>query len=195
LNREKNILERISAGDNTAFSYIYKEYFNALCSYAKNYFADSEEVKNVVQDVIMSLWENRTEAIRIKSLRSYLFKSVHYQCLNHIKHRKVIEKFNGEAAYNLKMIALETEDVIESNEQIKEIMDAIEQLPNQTKLVFKMKRFDEMSYKEIAEKLGISDRTVDTHMTKAMRKLKEILGHMLFFLILGYGIFSTLFTK
>lgn len=152
--------------------------------YAANYFDEPEDVKNIVQDVIMSIWEKRAEVLEIRSLRSYLFKSVHYQCLNYIKHEKVKKRFHSEVDYFLRNTALETNDVIESKEQIDEINKAIESLPEQTKRVFKMKRFEQLSYKEIAAQLDISDRTVDSHMTKAMKKLKELLGHLLIFLLI-----------
>jgi len=193
-NSEQHIIERIYSGDRSAFSYIYKEYFNALCTYALNYFEDKEDVKNIVQDVIISLWENRSKAKEIKTLRSYLFGSVHNQCLNYLKHKRVVEKHQAEISFTLLELSLKTVDYLESSEEVNGILQTIESLPEQTRNVFKMKRFEELSYKEIAEKLGISDRTVDTHMTKAMRLLKEKLGHLLLIVIINIAFFYLMST-
>ena len=191
---EQQILEKIYSGDRSSFAYIYKHYFNALCTYASNYIEEKEDCKNIVQDIIIKLWENRAGARDINSLRSYLFGSVHNQCLNHLKHKRIVEKHQAEVTYTLLELSLETTDFLESNEEITIIMQAIENLPEQTKKVFRMKRFDDMSYKEIAEKLQISDRTVDTHMTKAMRLLKEKLNHLLMVTILLHHFFHLVTT-
>ena len=189
LKNEKHIIDSIYSGDRKIFSVIYKEYFNALCSYATNYVDDREEVKNIVQDVIINIWENRAKANEIKSLRSYLFGSVHNQCLNNIKHKRIVEKHQENITLTLKEMSMETVDFLESEEDVNMIHRAIESLPEQTKKVFKMKRFESLSYKEIAEHLQISDRTVDTHMTKAMKLLKEKLGHLLMVLFITYHLF------
>jgi len=178
---EKHILSRIAEGESKAFQYLYTNYYKVLCVYVFNYLNNSSETENIVQNIFLSLWENRENAVTIKNVKSYLFQSAKFQCINYIKKESVRQKFDDEASYLLKKMELEIDDLLISSEQQEEIEKAIDSLPEQRQKVFMMKRLEGMSYKEISQKLGISERTVETHVANAVKLLKTKLAHLVKF--------------
>jgi len=188
---ESEILHKIANGDASLFKYLYKTYYKSLCSYVYNHFNDLAEAENVVQEVFSQVWEQRSRLKEVKNLKSYLFQATHYKCLDLLRTKKVQKKFEDEVAYQLKQI--EFEDELVSDESLHQIEFAINNLPEQRKKVVVMKRLEGLSYKHIAKKLGISERTAETHMALAMRTLRSKLSHLLtpcilFFVLIGFGV-------
>lgn len=174
---ETEILHKIANGDASQFKYLYKTYYKSLCSYVYNHFNDVAEAENVVQEVFTQLWEQRARLKKVKNLKSYLFQATHFKCLDLLRSKKVQQKFEDEVSYKLKEI--EFEDELVSEENLSQIENAINDLPEQRKKVVVMKRLQGLSYKHISEKLGISERTAETHMSLAMKSLRAKLSHFL----------------
>lgn len=185
----KDCIARIIAGDTRAYEQVYSRWFSPLCNYARRFFPD--EAEEIVQDCLLRVWESREKLANITSLRAYLYQMVHNACLNHHKHQKVVKKYRSEAAYLLRSIELE-----QSSEQLLEqishdVNQAIDQLSEQCQRVFKMKYKDGLKYKQIAEQLSISERTVETHVVNALRQLREFFKSYSF-TIMGLLFFSQL---
>ncbi len=169
--------------DKKTFEYLFKEHFVYLCNFAQGYVPNIDDAKEIVQDVFVNLWNKRESIDLGKSVKSYLFSSVRNRCLNFIRNNK---KFRSHvldidiADYEIPML----EDVSESNELQNKIDIAINKLPEKCKQVFMYSRIEELKYKEIAEKMNISIKTVEGQMSKALRVLREELKEYITILVL-----------
>lgn len=135
--------------------------------------------EEIVQDVFLKLWENRHRMTIHTSLRAYLYKSVYHECLNELKHVKVQRRYMEEAMLNHPQHSEENTDT----ELRRQLQEALRQLPEKCRAVFQLSRFEELKYQEIADKLGISLKTVEAHMGKALRLLRLRLADFLLLLI------------
>lgn len=154
------------------FEEVFYTYHADLCFFAHKMLGDEEDAKNIVQEVFIEIWEKRNSFEITQSIKAYLYRSVNNRCLNHLKHLTVRKKH---AEYSLRM-AEETEsptDHLEYRELEADVSDALNSLPEQCRKVFLMSRMENLKYKEIAEKLDISQKTVEVHMGKALRILRE----------------------
>lgn len=160
-------------GDITAFEMLFRTYYQPLCHYAYSFLQDREDAEEIVQSTFLLIWEKReTLAIR-NSVKPYLYAMVRNACLNVIKHEKIRQRHAGEEmALGDRGHDTVTHAVI-SNELEYRIKEAMEELPEQCRMVFKLSRFEELKYSEIAEQLNISIKTVENHMGKALRIMRE----------------------
>ncbi|MBK6840665.1 MAG: RNA polymerase sigma-70 factor [Bacteroidetes bacterium] len=182
VNEDANILQALKKGDGKAYESLFRSYYQRLCSYANTLLNDPDESEEVVQQVFIQVWERR-EAMEINiSIQAYLFKAVRNSCLNKLKHGKVRQIYAEEVT----ALAGQSEPASQitlQNELQEQIHRAIESLPEQCRIIFKLSRFDELKYAEIAEHLGISIKTVENQMGKALKVMREKLKDYLPLLI------------
>ncbi len=176
VNTEK-LFERVTQqSDYKAFEVLFHKYYEYLCNYALKFVPSPQIAEEVVSDVFYKVWKNR-ERIEIKtSFESYVFKAVKNQSLDFLK-----SKANA-IAYKTESMPVIYDGVTDSPEDqmvIKEldskIEAAIESLPPQCKMIFKSSRLQGLKYTEIAEKLNISVKTVETQMGRALKHLRQAL--------------------
>jgi len=170
---DQNILVGLRNGDEQVFEGIFRTYYERLCNYANTILNDMDEAEEMVQGAFLTVWEKH-ETIEIHtSVKSYLYRAVHNSCLNRVKHYKV-RKVHGEEFKNRSDILLDdvSQDLI-GTELDSLVAHAIDSLPQQCKQVFKLSRFESLTYAEIAEQLNISVKTVENHMAKALKTLRE----------------------
>lgn len=157
--------------DNEHFHRLFKENYSALCHFAVALIKNTAEAEDIVQNSFVKMWENQ-DRIQIEiSPKAYIYRAVKNACLNQIKHKKIREQYQLHVQNSDEINVKETE--IEKNELIIRINESIEKMPKQRQAIFKMSRFEGLKYKEIAEKLSISSKTVENHMGLAMKFLKE----------------------
>lgn len=169
--------------DKAAFEELFRSYFTPLCSFAQKFVNDSDEAKDIVHNVFINLWTKRDEIDIGSSLKSYLFQGVQNRSLNYIRDNKRLVQFDtpqSEAELNN---YLESRDHLESSEAESRINSALDGLPEKCKEIFLMNRFDGFKYREIAEKLNISIKTVETQMSRALKTLREKLSDMITVLV------------
>ncbi len=172
--------------DRSAFEALFREYFPPLMAFARKILTDEDDAREVVQNVFINLWEKRLEIDLSTSLKSWLFTSVHNRSLNVIRDRK---KFSDGAVPDVAG-EWDVSAQIESMELEQKIRDTIATLPEKCRQIFEMNRFDGLRYSEIAGQLGISVKTVENQMSKALRILREQLAKYLTLLLwlLLYGL-------
>jgi len=170
--QEELIIRSLKAGDEKTFQYLFSTYYKLLSLFALRYVTDLDIAKEIVQDLFVHLYEIRGELIISTSLKAYLYQSVRYRCLNHLKkaqsHAKHLENLAAPAD-----TGTELEDRIMETELEEAVFLQIDQLPEQCKRIFLMSRVEGKKNKEIANILSISIRTVETQISKALKTLRE----------------------
>ena len=165
-------LNNIRAGDEKAFEQLFKVQYPVLCGYARKYLDDFDQAEEIVQEMFFSFWQKREKVEINISLEAYLFRSVRNACLNYLKHLKIREQYKLANNQDIRQKEQEIHDSVVALELQERIENVIDQLPTERKKIFKMSRFDELKYKEIAVKLNISVKTVEAQMSKALKYLR-----------------------
>jgi RNA polymerase sigma-70 factor (family 1) len=165
-------LHSIRSGDEQVFEKLFKDQYPILCGYARNYLDDVDQAEEIVQEMFFNFWQKKEKISINTSLEAYLFRSVRNSCLNYLKHLKIREEHRMATNDEIRKKEQEVHDnvvVLELQERIENVVD---QLPPERKKIFKMSRYEELKYKEIAEKLNLSIKTVETQMSKALKYLR-----------------------
>ena len=170
--------------DEAAFEQMFKTHFKRLHAYAFTLLRDEIQAEEMVQQVFFKLWERNENLSLTGSISSYLYRAVHNESLNYIKHQKVRSNHQLNVAYSMKNEVEHPAKKIMASELEKKIHSALNELPEQCRTIFQMSRFDELKYREIADKLGISVKTVESQMSKALRLLRVKLVDFLIFILL-----------
>ena len=171
----------LKAGDENAFDAVYKHYYGGLCAFASQYVPDTE-YEEIVQDVMMWLWENRRTIANEMSLKSLLFTITKNKCLNNIAHQQIKQRVH-EKLYQKFITQFEDPDFYIPGELMGKLDQAIKDLPEDYRKAFEMNRFDDFTYKEIAAKLNISEKTIAYRISQALKILRKELKDYLPFLV------------
>lgn len=173
------VFSAIRSGEISSFEMLFKTHYSPLCRFAMSYLQDPEEAEEIVQATFIGFWEKR-ESIEIEtSLKSYLFRSVRNACLNELKRQKVRQLHAESVVREGEPISEPSDRIAIKKELETKIQEAIQLLPEQCRLIFKMSRFEELKYQEIADQLGLSIKTVENQMGKALKIMREQLKEYL----------------
>ncbi|MCG8574487.1 MAG: RNA polymerase sigma-70 factor [Flavobacteriales bacterium] len=172
----------------TDFETLFKRHYAELCGFANKYLEDLEAAEEVVQAFFVKLWENKEKLQEIQSVRSYLFSSVKNACYNQLKHIKIREEYKAHNQREMDQEKNNVEDEFAASELEDKIRQSIDRLPEGRRKIFIMSRFEGLKYKEIAEKLNISIKTVENQMGSAIKHLKTDLADYILFLALAFFI-------
>jgi RNA polymerase sigma-70 factor (family 1) len=181
---EKEFVIALRKGDELVYEKVFKNYYGRLCNYANTIVKDVNEAEEMVQGTFLALWENRETLLIHTSVKSYLYRAVHNTCLNRLKHLKVKQVHSEHYKYVTDVAFESTAQNIYGDELQQQINQAIESMPHQCRTVFMLSRFENLTYAEIAAQLKISVKTVDKHMVKALKIMRENLKEYLPILIL-----------
>ncbi len=165
------------------FEKLFKEHFTALCYFAKKYLGDLDTSKEVAHSVFIKIWENRAEFDFDKPAKSYLFTSVYNRSLNVLRDNKKFSTTDDEYAINAELDGGEFHDTMELAELEGRIKRALTKLPDKCREVFELNRFENKKYNEIAIQLNLSLKTVEAHMSKALKILKEELKDYIYLIL------------
>lgn len=174
-------VESIRKGDEKVFELLFKKYFLQLTRFSWRYIDSKAIAEELVQELFTKLWEERENWTlnNDNTVRAYLYKSVRNMSLNHIKHLKIRDKYDAEWMNKKETPKIEFDDKMRE-EQIKQAVNqAIEDLPPRSRMAYKLHRFDGLTYPEIAEIMDVSVKTVESQMTRALKKLRERLSYLL----------------
>lgn len=156
----------------------FKTHFQGLHRYAYAMIKDEIMAEEMVQNVFYKLWKGRESLSIDGSVASYLYRSVHNECLNYIKHQKVKAAYQAHAARTMEHINNAAEK-LRLKELEQRLEKALNELPEQCRTIFQMSRFEELKYAEIAGRLGLSVKTVENQMGKALKLLRTKLADFL----------------
>lgn len=176
---DKELLHKLSQGDETAFKDIFMLYYQQLVVFATKLVSDIDQSRDLVQEVIVNFYEKR-ESIEIHtSLKAHLYQSVRNRCLNYLKREQVIRTHHSNIFEDRKDNHQEFKDLMEETELENRIYQIINSLPKQCQKIFEMSRFEGKTNSDIAEDLNISKRTVETQISNALKKIRtKLSGHI-----------------
>ncbi len=174
----------LKSGNHKAYEMLFRCFYEPLCRYAHSILRDADEAEDMVQKTFCKLWDQR-ESIEIHtSIKSYLYRIVHNDCMNKIKQHSIRSEHNEHYAYEKDVIINNTENTVLMNELEQQIATVVENMPPRCREVFVKSRHEQLSYAEIAKELNISANTVETQIVKALRILRNGLKDYLSLLIL-----------
>lgn len=171
----ENLFVAIKDGDKWAFEQVFKMFYAPLCDYAVMILGNPSEAEDVVQDLFTHIWKNRSEVIVHGFVKSYLFTSVRFRAVNVLRYR-LMQRKHSELFTEFVEDLLSSGYSEEEEKRIERIMQVLQTLPPQRRIVFTMSCLDGKKYKEIAEELGISVNTVKAHISQAYRDVRQQVG-------------------
>lgn len=172
---EHDWIEKIQSGDDEAFAEMFRTYHARLCAFACRYVRSKDVAKDLVQDVFLSIWINRSTWSPQGSVQSYLYKAVRNQATNYREWQQVRENHVGEvrSTFNSEPSRTPLQELLHEEMEAR-ILHAIKDLPDRCRLVFTLSRVDGLSYSEIATTLDISVNTVHTQIKRALEVLRSL---------------------
>lgn len=168
--------ERIRAGDRAAFRALFLAYYENLCRYAYRYVGSLETAEDLVQDVFFDLWKRRATWYPKHSSRAFLYGAVRYQTLNYKRRVRARHRVSGPEPESELLSLDDPEEALQYQELNRDVARAIDALSPRCRHVFMLSREHELTYAEIAAVAGISLKTVETHMGRALQHLRERLS-------------------
>lgn len=175
-NEESFILQRMMEGDEGAFKYFFDTYYDELCNFVNIYLRDKINSEDIVQNIFLYLWENKDSLPPDCSVRSYLYTASKNKSLNYLRNLRNKNRIIGTLIPQPELKYTDSADrFLEFEELNKIICDIIDRLPAQCKKVYLLSRDDDMTNREIAEKLGITVKTVENQISIAIRKIKDFI--------------------
>jgi RNA polymerase sigma-70 factor (ECF subfamily) len=178
INNELLYFNNFKKGDEVAFKFFFNRYYNNILGFCGHFLFDHDEANSITQESFLNLWLNRTNIVTVNGITSFLYTYAKSKCLNAIRHEKVKNKYQNnilnekEREINIQVLKSLNFDTLTLSELKILINKSIEELPQKTKLVFLKKRFENKKNQEIAKELNISLKSVEAHMTKAIKLMK-----------------------
>ena len=169
----KFLQEQIARNDDSmAYKELFVSFYNPLLRFAVTLIKSREQAEEVVSDVFINIWEKRKRINSISNLKVYLFIAVKNTALNYLsRQNKNLTDNVDEAGIEFKSIYFDPEQLMVTAEMVARIKAAIEQLPPKCKLIFKLIKEEELKYRDVAEILGVSVKTVESQITIALKKI------------------------
>lgn len=167
-----HILNTLKDQPDFALKMLYDEYYNYICSVVYKMVGDSTLAEDIAQEVFVEVWKRRESLDVNLSLRGYLRRVAVNKTLNHIRSQKMNFE-EDDAVLQVPSTENSTQKVMEAADLQKVINDSINSLPDKCRVVFGLSRFEELSYKEISAELGISIKTVENQISKALKLVRK----------------------
>ncbi len=181
---DQELLELLSQGDQEAFNTLFTRHWENLYKSAYYVLRDADACKDILQDVFIWLWENK-QTLKIQSINAYLKAAVKFKVANYIRSGQIrVSFFNQLAQFPSTVLSPSTEELSEIKELNTLIQNSIALLPEKCQQIFQLKRIEQLTNQEIADKLGISIKTVENQMTIALRRIRSSIDHYLAVLLL-----------
>ena len=187
MDRQEEVVlfEKIKKGDEKAFERLFHCYYSHLCLFAEQFVHNHAEAEEIVQDTFVSIWEKKEKIAITTSVKNYLFRSVKNSCLNYLKHNQIKNQYADKLLSDSGLDEPDDVSFIESG-LLQKIEECINSLPEKRREVFRLSREEGLKYREIAEKLNISVKTVETHMGLAIKTLRDKLHQFATFILLNF---------
>ena len=182
MDEEQLLLDKLGRGDVDALDTLYVRYAPKVYDFSLRFLKNEAEAEDVTQDIFLQVWDNRSLMGQVVSIRAYLFRMTRNTIFNRFKRSKMHLQYIRQSETREAELSVDPGRRITTEDLLEMIELAIENLPEQGRRVFKMSRYEHLSYNEIAERLGISPHTVQFHISEALSRLRKLMPALLFFI-------------
>ncbi len=185
-----HLQQQLAQGSENAFEEVFNTYFKVLVVFAKKFVNDLDLAEDLVQEVLIKLYQNRKSIQFHTSLKAFLFQSVRNKCIDHLRSAKTKSEHHDQIRVMNYDEQFDLNDTMVQTELEERVYKAISGLPDQCQHIFKMSRMDGKRNQEIADELNISKRTVETQISNALKRLrKDVLQYVNLLIIMLIKIF------
>lgn len=175
MEQDSHLIDQIKKGNRLAFNALYLRYWEGLYRFGYGILGDEGLVKDILQDIFFALWRNR-ESLEIRNAAGYLYRAVRYEVTHALRKGKLT------AAHEEYLATLPSPHCSEAHLHLADlegqVKETLEKLPKKSREVFYLSRFQELSNKEIAQKLSLSPRTVEWHISSALQSLRQSINRL-----------------
>jgi RNA polymerase sigma-70 factor (family 1) len=178
---DNELLSLLREGNTLAYTEIYDRFNGLLYLFAYKRLRDREEAKDIIHELFLSLWANRENLPQAANLSAYLYTAVRNRVINNITHQKTVDRYIDSFQDYIYANNNNTDHLVRHNDLLQFIEKQIAGLPPKTRLVFEMSRKTNLTRKEIAAELHITEETVKSHMHGALKTLRLKLGALVIF--------------
>ena len=182
-DNEIHILQQIRNGDQEGFRKLFELFYKRLYLYAVNYLEDPITAEDLVQDLLLNIWERRKKLNINSSLSSYLYTALHNRCIHYLRHIQVRNNYQANQILKLReaeILLRYSSDFsiyeLELDEMQNIINTTFTRLPDKTREIFEMSRKDFLTNQEIADRLKVNIKTIEYHISKALTAFREALS-------------------
>ena len=180
--QEYFVMSALRQDSKEAFSLLFQTYYTDLVLFCGNFVKDKDSCEDIVQSIFLKLWNDRKHIQIEISLKSYLLKAVRNSCLDEFRHIEIVRQYETEYGSSV-LDNYDTENYILYSDLYAHLSRALEQIPDLYKEAFVLNRFEGLKYREIAEKLNVSERTIEVRVSKTLDLLRKQLKDFFVFLI------------
>ena len=168
-------VDRIRAGDVDAFEALYRKYWQPLYAFAFRYVRSKEDAEEVVQDVFFRIWRGRADWVPAGAVRNYVYCAVRNAARDRLERAAVARRWGGRGhvGQGAAAAAAAIQSELEAAELVAAVQRALDELPPKRSAVCKLRLIDELSYAQIADRLGIREKTVETQLARGLKFLRE----------------------
>jgi RNA polymerase sigma-70 factor (family 1) len=195
-NKETLLIKKIREGDEHAFEIVFLKYYTPLCRFSWKYVHSEVLAEEIVQEVFAQIWEKRLQLDIDGHLRGLLYDATRNKALNYIKHQKIVDDYIAEARQKMNDNILPLiSSTNEKYEEVTRVIDkVVDDLPPKAKRIYRLNRDEGLTYREIADYLEISVKTVESQMSRVLKTLRDKLSQYLpIGFIIAFLYFSILF--
>jgi RNA polymerase sigma-70 factor (family 1) len=178
---DQELLELLREGEQAAFSSLYQRYWERLMAVAMHRLGEMEEAREVVQVVFCNLWRRREELLVTHSLNTYLSVAIKYEVFKRLATRSRQQRLQEQALRGWQEAVEDVLDQVDARELQTQLAEQVRALPDKCRVIFQLSRDKGYSQKQIASELGIAEKTVEAHLSNALRKLRTGLSHLFTF--------------
>lgn len=174
----------------TGFETLFKALYAPLHRYASGLIADDMQAEELVQDVFLKLWQQKDQIQIASNVQAYLYRAVHNHAMNMLHHEKVKAKYQAYMKTRTAQYADSPSKTLDAKELKEQISRAMDKIPEKCRAIFFLSRQESLSYRAIADQLGISIKTVENQMSKALKILRVELSDYLPFAAILFFLFN-----
>ena len=185
------LLKELSEGSRTAFDWLFIRYQPKVVAFLKACTGDEEQARDIAQDIFFNIWKDRAKLSEVRSFEGYLFQMARFSVYNYYDHLDVVKKYVEEGKTRSEVTDAGPEEKLKERQIRAGIAETVRSMPQRRREIFVMSRWGGYSNDEIAERLNISKRTVENHLTAAQSVLRRTLKYLLCVIVpLAYFIYG-----
>lgn len=179
----ENLRTKLSDGDRSAFENLYNSLWSKLYSIAFNYVRERETSEEMVQETFVKLWLKRRDLVRVNDIMGFAVRTLQFKVFDYFDSKAIEERYLSRAMKTSVLHVDDTNQQVEYDEMLSRLNDELEKLPDTTRTIFRLSRFNHFTNEEIASNLSLSVKTVEYHITQSLKHLRLRLGDLLSLLI------------